>query len=271
MSTDLEHQVRDALAAAAPSTSPLLDWATLHSRARRRTAVRRGAAVATAGALATVLVLSTPWAPASDGSDSATQVSPSPSVPASGAPGAPLDTPLAPATTSTHTGPATIELDGAPAGTTHVAMIIVCLSPGTLTYPDGASLTCGRADVGGDGRSQYTLPVPATGSTLAFDAGPDFTWELTTTYVNRTETEWATNASGDTYGVAKADGSEPDLVAVIATNGEVGYAYTEELRGPDFANPEEALAWEEQHGGEVRTVAVYREDGVTKIGEFHVG
>ena len=274
MTTDLEELVRDALAADAPSASPAMDWTRLRARARRRATLRRGVVVvASGGVLATVLALTSPWASTPDGLGSSTQISSSPPlvVPTSVYPGAPLDTPLGPATTSTHTGPASIDLSTAPDGTTHVAMEITCLSAGTLFYPDGASMTCGRGDTDGDGQSHYTLPLPTGEPTLAFEAGPEFLWELTTTFVNRVETEWATNPSGDTYGVVKEDGSEPDLVAVIATNGEAGYAYTEELRGPDFANPEEALAWQQAHGSEVRTIPVYLEDGVTQVGEFETG
>ena len=273
MTTDLEDRLRDALAGDAPPTSPAMDWTRLRARARRRATIRRGAVVASGGVLATVLALTTPWTSAPDGSDSATQISSSPPVvlPTSVAPGAPLDTPLGPAMTSTQTGSATIDLSDAPDGTTHVTMAITCESAGTLTFPDGASMTCGGGDVGGDGQTQHTVPMPTGAPTFEFEAGPEFMWKLTTTYVNRVETEWATNPSGDTFGVMKEDGSEPDLVAVIATNGEDGYVYTEELRGPDFANPEEALAWQQAHAGEARTIPVYREDGVTQIGEFETG
>lgn len=272
MITDLEHVVRDALAADAPSTSPVMDWTRLRSRARRRATIRRGAMGASAAALATVLAITTPWTSEPDGLGSATQISSSPPLvePTSVTPGAPVDTPLSPPTTSTHTGPATIDLSAAPAGATHVALDITCRSAGTLSFPDGASMTCGGGDVDGEGQTQYTVPLPTEPPSLTFDAGPEFTWELTTTYVNRVETDWGINANGDTYGVMK-DGAEPDLVAVIATNGEVGYAYAEELSGPDFASPEEAIEWQEEHGGEVRTVPVYLEDGVTQIGEFETG
>ena len=273
MTMDLEDRLRDVLAADAPSASPTMDWTRLRARARRRTTIRRSAVVvASGGVLATVLALTTPWASAPEGLGSATQISSPPIVlPTTVAPGAPLDTPLAPATTSTQVGPAALDLSDAPDGTTHVALAITCLSAGTLAFPDGASMTCSRDDVGDDGQTRYTVPLPTGESALAFEAEPEFRWEITTVYVHRVETDWATNPSGDTYGVVKEDGSEPDLVAVIATNGAVGYAYADELGGPDFASPEEAVAWQQEHGGEVRTIPVYREDGVTQIGEFETG
>ena len=35
--------------------------------------------------------------------------------------------------------------------------------------------------------------------------------------------------------------------------------------------PAEAIEWQQEHSGEVRTIPVYLEDGVTQIGEFETG
>ena len=95
--------------------------------------------------------------------------------------------------------------------------------------------------------------------------------------------EYPKNDTGLTYGSA-ADAispeTEPDLILVQATNGEVGYAFKKDLDRVDgtdaiesFKSPEDALAWQEQQARLTdadRTVPVYKLDGATQIGEFIV-
>ncbi len=64
----------------------------------------------------------------------------------------------------------------------------------------------------------------------------------------------------------------------MATNGEEGYVYRQDLEDADgttamksFKSPEDALAWQEAHAGEVVSIPVYEADGKTNIGEFEVG
>jgi len=86
------------------------------------------------------------------------------------------------------------------------------------------------------------------------------------------------NESGFTYGSAAdapTPADEPDLVAVLATNGKVGYAWAHELDAASGTpqNPSEAIAWTLSESGAsgTRVVPVYEVDGVTLIGEFVVG
>jgi len=186
-------------------------------------------------------------------------------------PGANRDTPLATSDMEPQTGPAIVALDHAPAGTTHVDLAVTCQEPGRITFPDGASMTCTAGDATTSPTANYTVPIAPGARRLTIDASPDLHWGLTVTFVSRQETDWATNANGDTYGVMKDDGATPDLVAVIATNGEPGYAYAHDLaaaEGGPFNSPEEALAWQEAHAGETLSVPVYEADGETIIGEF---
>ncbi|MFF1876883.1 hypothetical protein [Leifsonia sp. NPDC058230] len=100
-------------------------------------------------------------------------------------------------------------------------------------------------------------------------------WTATLTWVSARTTAWAKNASGQTYGVQNEKGT-PDLIAVTATNGKDGYVYGKDLDEIDgttasksFTTPQQALDWQKtHHGGDI---PVFKSDGTTKIGTFHVG
>ena len=85
--------------------------------------------------------------------------------------------------------------------------------------------------------------------------------------VNKTPVQ--RNADGVAFGpsgLGETPADDPDLVLVVATNGNTGYAFSRELNGPEPSSPEEASklprSW---------TVPVYLNDGKTRIGEFKVG
>lgn len=89
--------------------------------------------------------------------------------------------------------------------------------------------------------------------------------------------DYARNARGLTYGILpRAEGvavgpeDMPDLVGVAAEDGTSGYAYRDELFGPqaDPKSPEQALAVNEQN--QPHYINVYTSDGVTVIGRFLV-
>jgi hypothetical protein len=84
------------------------------------------------------------------------------------------------------------------------------------------------------------------------------------------ESVYPTNASGDTFGPNKPLVEEPDLMAVMATNGKVGYCYRTDLEGPMPTSPAEAIASNER-SLRGHTIPVYESDGVTQIGVFQVG
>ena len=85
------------------------------------------------------------------------------------------------------------------------------------------------------------------------------------------ESVYPMNASGLTFGAHQPLVEEPDLMAVMATNGRVGYCYRTELTGSqqEPRTPEEAVAGNEAtlRG---RMIPVYESDGVTQIGVFQV-
>lgn len=176
-----------------------------------------------------------------------------------------LDDPLA----GTYTGTQSIELGEQPEGATHLTIELTCLTAGTLYWQDGANMTCASGEEGTT--STGSLPLsPGQHTTEVRTSDPNVKYEATIAYENRTSTELAVNANGDTYGTS-ATGLSPDLVLVIATNGQRGYAYATDLAGPEINNPEEALGYMESMKGTTLTVPVYESDGETVIGEFQAG
>lgn len=84
------------------------------------------------------------------------------------------------------------------------------------------------------------------------------------------------NESGKTYGklvesqsfIERYVRKEPDLIAVIATNGKEGYVKKTDFF-PDLPhNPKEALEQEAANTDSV--IPVYKTDGVTVIGDFEL-
>lgn len=172
----------------------------------------------------------------------------------------------------TRTGTATVDLGEPPAAATSVELTLTCLTAGTFTFADGASMTCSTQDVvAGRGVVRYTLPVKPGDPTITITTDPsDARWTLTTTYTQHVPTDWATNAAGQTYGIVNERG-EPDLIAVVASNGVEGYVLRDEFHGPMPSSPEEAVRWQAEDVGQTHTIGVYASDGTTRIGELVLG
>ena len=177
--------------------------------------------------------------------------------------------------TATHTGTATVELGHAPSGATNVRISLVCLSAGTLTFPDGARVSCD--DATGPVRLRttgYSIPLAANQHSVTITTSPGATWTLTATYANEHITVWATNPRGHTYGSINTNGT-PDLIAVIATNGKQGYVFATALAHADgsdqhFTSPDQALKWQRDRQGKAISIPVYLSDGTTRIGTFEI-
>lgn len=191
-------------------------------------------------------------------------------------PGSTDATPLATTRSATFTGTGTLELGPAPDTTTGVALSFTCLTPGVFEFDDGASVTCTAADDSSH-PTTYVVPLSAVNDgAVTVTTSANAAWTLTAGYVAEEITDWAINHSGQSYGVINANGS-PDLIAVIATNGQQGYVHRTELEDADgttaaqsFNSPEDALRWQEQNAGAVHVIPVYESDGTTRIGEFEV-
>lgn len=192
-------------------------------------------------------------------------------------PGAPVTSTVAEEVAVSETGTRTTDLGPAPDSATGVWVDVTCLTAGTFELGSGgAALTCTEVDAGSEqGRAWGPFPLSVLeDDTFTLTTAPDAAWELTLAYVDEESTEWATNESGQTYGVENSNGS-PDLIAVIATNGRAGYVHRAELEeangtaaAREFTSPEDALQWQEERAGKTFTVPVYEADGTTPIGEF---
>lgn len=192
-------------------------------------------------------------------------------------PGATVDTALGDSRSATYTGTGTLELGSPPATATGVAISFRCLTPGSFTFDDGASVSCTVPD-DSERPTIYVLPLTVIdGGRIAVTTSPDATWSITAGYVASDTTDWAVNDSGDNYGVINGEGA-PDLIAVIATNGRQGYVRSKDLADADgstaaesFKSPQDAVRWQEENAGVIHLIPVYESDGTTQIGEFRVG
>jgi len=87
-------------------------------------------------------------------------------------PGSNVVTHLASAVTFTGTGTQTVDLGTPPPGTTSIDVELTCLSPGTFTTADGASMECGSTDIGATSDTMsWQLPVSSLHSTTITATG----------------------------------------------------------------------------------------------------
>jgi hypothetical protein len=91
--------------------------------------------------------------------------------------------------------------------------------------------------------------------------------------------DFPTNANGQSFGTdveAVTPDDIPDLVLVVATNGEKGYVNKAELQaatGANVSTPQEAVAWQREMDSADWTskfIPVYELDGMTRIGVFEI-
>lgn len=83
---------------------------------------------------------------------------------------------------------------------------------------------------------------------------------------------WAVNSNGQTYGSllnSTSSATDPDLVQVMATNGQTGYVYSKQLNPAAPASPAAAIAQENANTAGL-FIPVYAQDGTTVIGQFEV-
>lgn len=198
-------------------------------------------------------------------------------------PGGEKITPLAAPVTETYMGTATIELGTPPEGTTGIQMELVCLTPGRFEFEDGASVECWQSDVehrekNGGWNSQYTMDLAPGRHSVTIETEPTSRWQLSVKYVKQEVTDWETNAKGETFGAENPENGTPDLIAVMATNGQSGYVYRTDLEEANgtaaiktFRSPADALAWQAARGNKDIAIPVYDLDGKEVLGEFVIG
>lgn len=185
-------------------------------------------------------------------------------------PGGQEVTPLASPVTTTYTGTATVELGNPPEGTTGIRMELTCLTPGRFEFPDGAASICSAADAANArlGWSGYTISLAPGQDSVTIKTDPEARWQLIAEYVREERTPLGVNAKGETYGVESPENGTPDLIAVMATNGQSGYAYARDLNGgPRPTSPEDAVK-NFNTPRPSREIPVFLSDGETKVGVF---
>lgn len=185
-------------------------------------------------------------------------------------PGGEKVTSLASPVTTTYTGTATVELGTPPEGATGIQMEFTCLTPGRFEFPDGAASICSASDATSptSGRSGYTISLSPGQDSVTIKTDPEARWQLTAKYVKQERTPLGVNAKGETYGVESQENGTPDLIAVMATNGQSGYAYASDLYGgPMPTSPEDAVK-NFNTPRPPREIPVFKSDGETQIGVF---
>lgn len=189
-------------------------------------------------------------------------------------PGADRVTPLSDPRVHEGEGTQTVDLGVVPGRATAIASSLVCRTPGRIKRPDGSAMICGASDVGEE-RPPGLLDIGSLSrpSEYVVTAKPGVEWTLITYFVRTETTAWGVNPKGETFGVEN-DSGEPDLIAVMATNGKRGYLYADELdsaTGGDVSNPKEAKEWMEGWPHEPVVLNVYESDGETVVGQFVTG
>jgi hypothetical protein len=185
-------------------------------------------------------------------------------------PGGEKVTQLASPVTRTYTGTATVELGAPPAGTTGIQMELTCLTPGRFEFPDGAASICSESDAANprSGWSGYTIGLAPGQDSVTIKTEPEARWQFTAEYVKQERTPLGVNAKGETYGVESQENGTPDLIAVMATNGQTGYAYARDLNGGPMPTSPEDAARNFSTPRPQREVPVFLSDGETQIGVF---
>jgi hypothetical protein len=185
-------------------------------------------------------------------------------------PGGERVTPLAAPVTTTYAGTATVELGSPPEGATGIQLELTCLTPGWFEFPDGASSSCSEEDAASDrlGWTSYTIPLAPGQDSVTIKANPESRWQLTAKYVKQERTRLGVNAKGETYGVESQENGTPDLIAVMATNGQSGYAYARDLNGGAMPTSPEDAVKNFSTPRAPREIPVFQSDGETQIGVF---
>lgn len=185
-------------------------------------------------------------------------------------PGGEKVTPLASPVTTTYTGTATVELGTPPEGTTGIQMEFRCLTPGWFEFPDGAASSCSEEDATSptSGWSGYTISLAPGQDSVTIKTDPEARWQLTAEYVKQERTPLGVNAKGETYGVESQENGTPDLIAVMATNGQSGYSYARDLYGGPMPTSPEDAGKNFSTPRPPREIPVFKSDGETKIGVF---
>ncbi|CAM3606843.1 hypothetical protein OCAE111667_17960 [Occultella aeris] len=200
-------------------------------------------------------------------------------APAGVTPGTPLVSAIADPVAVIVAGDTVVPLTERPDEATHARVIVSPTGAGSLSFgtdPGGnnPSAAWSPSEIGRNLAPAASYDFPLDTSVEALYLAPSgFAGTVTVQFVTHVPTRLGVNSSGQTFGTSGGPQGEPDLIAVIATNGRTGYVSQESLdeaSGAHVANPEEVLAWQEENAGTIIVLPVYESDGTTQIGEFQL-
>lgn len=178
----------------------------------------------------------------------------------------------------------------APRAATHVRVTIIPLSSGSVdwgTDPEGRNPSASFGDVdisSGTSKTWYDFPLAHKVDALFLTPSPGFSARVELQYLSYIPTRLGVNDRGETYGVSDGPQGDPVLTAVAGVGDDgapvQGYVRSEMLDAfsPDHPGqpngPDEAIAWQKERDEKYPdgwNIPVYKFDGVTRIGTFHVG
>jgi hypothetical protein len=194
-------------------------------------------------------------------------------------PGGEKVTPLTAPVTETYAGTATLELGTPPEGTTGIQIDLVCLTPGWFEFEDGASSSCDEStSASKPGWTGGISSIRPGQHSVTIKTDLQNRWRITAKYVKQERLPLGTNAKGESYGMESPENGTPDLIAVMATNGQSGYVYRTDLEEANgtaaiktFKSPADALAWQAARGDKDVAIPVYDLDAKEVLGEFVIG
>jgi hypothetical protein len=235
------------------------------------TGVLVGAGVSTGAFAATSLLSPGPEQP---GGQANPDLGPPVAAPEGVIPGSALSLVIGDPTTLSYVGNASVSLADRPEKATHVRVTVTPearagkggqLSFGTDSGGNNPGITWTESDVsrGTDLTTWYDFPLDADTSDLYVQGSESGLVSLQ--YLEQVQTSFGVNAAGQSFGITGSAQGEPDLIAVVATNGKEGYVFREDLEDADGTT--DAANGVQTHGSP-QTLPVYESDGTTQVGEF---
>lgn len=185
---------------------------------------------------------------------------------------------------------ASFDISDGPEAATHVRVTITCLTAGTTTFGtdaggNNASIECDQADLATTHNLAWQdLEIGKRAEKLYFTTSSAAKASVSVQFLNQVPTRLGVNANGQTYGAMEAPEGQPDLVWMTGTdsNGQDvnGYGRSVDLDAfsPDHpgqpTSPDEAVRLQAERDQKYPNgwdVPLYKSDGQTQIGTFHIG
>jgi len=185
---------------------------------------------------------------------------------------------------------ASLDISAGPEAATHVRVTITCLTAGTATFGTDAggnnsSIECDQADLATTHNLAWQdFEIGNGADRMYFTTSDAAKASVSVQFLNQVPTRLGVNANGQTYGAMEAPEGQPDLVWMTGrdSNGQDvnGYGRSIDLDAfsPDHpdqpTSPAEAVRLQAErdqnypHGWDA---PLYKSDGETQIGTFHVG